>query len=168
MARICVAKILNAHGIRGLVKLRIHAENIELLRDPNITLYRDETSDETIIFTLKNALKGDYLAEVKGVSDRNDAEKLRHMEVFMDEADLPTLDEDEVYHRDLVGLDVINEEDQKLGRVKAVQNFGAEDLLEIAPSSGNSFFLPYRKDIVLKTDTNAKHIIVTGYEDYIG
>jgi 16S rRNA processing protein RimM len=168
MARICVAKILNAHGIRGLVKLRIHAENIELLRDPNITLYRDKTSDDTIIFTLKNALKGDYLAEVKGVSDRNDAEKLRHMEVFMDEADLPTLDEDEVYHRDLVGLDVINEEDQKLGRVKAVQNFGAEDLLEIAPPSGNSFFLPYRKDIVLKTDTNAKHIIVTGYEDYIG
>ena len=38
MKRICVAKILNAHGIRGLIKLRIHAENIELIRDPNITL----------------------------------------------------------------------------------------------------------------------------------
>jgi len=168
MGRICVAKILNAHGIRGLVKLRIHAENIELLRDPNITLYRDHSSADTIVFTLKNALKGDYLAEVKGVNDRNGAEALRHLEVFMDESDLPTLEDDEIYHRDLVGLDVLNEDNQKLGRVKAVQNFGAEDLLEIAPSSGNSFFLPYRKNIVLKADTDAKQIIVTDYEDFIG
>jgi 16S rRNA processing protein RimM len=168
MGRICVAKILNAHGIRGLVKLRIHAENIELIRDPNIPLYCDGTSAKTIKLTLKNALKGDYLAEVEGVGDRNAAEELRHLEIFMDEGDLPKLDDDEIYHRDLVEMTVVNEAGEALGIVKAVRNFGAEDLLEISPRSGNNFYLPYRSDFIIESNTDTKQIIITDYEDYIG
>jgi 16S rRNA processing protein RimM len=168
MSRLCIAKILNAHGIRGLVKIRIYADDISLVKGPDAVLYRDAESSEQIKITLKNPIKGDYLASVEGVDDRNAAEELRHLEIYMDEAKLPTLDDDEVYHRDLVGLSVIDSEKNKLGTVKLMQNFGAGDLLEIAPNSGNSFYLPFNKDYIVNIDLDEQQVTVQDFEDYLG
>ena len=167
MSRICIAKILNAHGIRGLVKLRIFADDIDIITDPSITFYRDKTGSDSIKVTLKNAIKGDYLASVEGVNDRNGAEELRHLKIYMDENALPELDDDEVYHRDLEGIGVKDEQDNVIGKVKAVQNFGAEDLFEISPTSGNSFFLPFRDEFIVDINTDDKIMVIKDYEDYI-
>jgi ribosomal 30S subunit maturation factor RimM len=65
-------------------------------------------------------------------------------------------------------MTVVNEAGEALGIVKAVRNFGAEDLLEISPRSGNNFYLPYRSDFIIESNTDTKQIIITDYEDYIG
>ena len=168
MSRLCIAKILNAHGIRGLVKIRIYADDIDLVKGSDAVLYRDAEGSDQIKITLKNPIKGDYLASVEGVDDRNAAEELRHLEIYMDEAKLPTLDDDEVYHRDLVGLSVIDSEKNKLGTVKLMQNFGAGDLLEISPNSGNNFYLPFNKEIIVNIDLDEQQVTVQDFEDYLG
>lgn len=168
MSRICVAKILNAHGIKGLVKLRLYVEDANLIEDPDISFYKGEVSNETIKIKLKNPIKGDFLAEIVGVHDRNAAELLRHAKIYMDENALPDLKDDEVYHKDLIGLSLIDKDSKEpIGRVKSIQNFGAEDLFEIAPLSGNAFFLPFRDEFIVDINIGDKFITITGYEDYL-
>lgn len=167
MTRICVAKILNAHGIKGFVKIRPFVDDISLLVNDQITLYKSENGQDKIVITLKNPVKGDYLAYIDGVNDRNAAEELRHVEIFMDEDDLPALDDDEIYHKDLVGLNVVNESDEKIGVVKSIQNFGAGDLVEIKPISGKSFYIPFNEDYVLDIDLDSETLKATNYQDFM-
>ena len=167
MGRICVAKILNAHGIKGFVKIRPYVDDVSLLQDDDITLYKDADGTKRIILTLKNALKGDYLASIEGVNDRNAAELLRHAEIYMDESDLPDLDEDEIYHKDLQQMDIMDEQGTKIGQVKSIQNFGAGDLIEVKPISGKSFYIPFNENYVLDIDTESKQMKVTNYQDFM-
>lgn len=167
MTRIRVAKILNAHGIKGFVKLRVFAEDIYLIEDPDVVLYRGKDSQEPIKITLKNAVKGDFLAAIDGVNDRNAAEELRHLEIFMDEGALPELEEDEFYHKDMAGLKVFDKDGNEFGKVKSIQNFGAEDLFEISPNAAKNFYLPYRDEFIINLDVDEKKLTIQDYEDYM-
>ena len=72
------------------------------------------------------------VARLKGVDDRSAAEALNGTELFIERATLPEeLEEEEFYHADLVGMDVLDERGERIGKVSAVQNFGAGDILEI-------------------------------------
>ena len=145
--RICVAKIATAHGVKGLVKLHIFAEDINLL---NNTLYTTETGDSEISITLKNATAKHWLAEVKDVTDRTEAEKLRGTELFIDQEHLPEPEEGEFYFSDLIGLECFDKDDKPIGKVIAVENFGAGDLLEIQAIGQESFYLPFTDDTILE------------------
>ena len=153
--RLCVAKIATAHGVKGLVKLHVFAENIDLIKGK---LFISETSDKTLDIILKNATAKHWLAEVDGVTDRTQAEKLRGLELYVDQKDLPEPDEDEFYIADLIGLPCIDENSEGIGEVIAVENFGAGDLLEIQPIGAESFYLPFNDDTII--DVNDKNITV--------
>ncbi|MEC7576057.1 MAG: ribosome maturation factor RimM, partial [Pseudomonadota bacterium] len=95
------------------------------------------------------------------------AELLRHAEIYMDESDLPDLDEDEIYHKDLQHMDIMDEQGTKIGQVKSIQNFGAGDLIEVKPISGKSFYIPFNENYVLDIDTESKQMKVTNYQDFM-
>ncbi len=103
------------------------------------------------------------LAEVKGCTSRNDADALRGTELFYNRDDLPETDEGEFYYDDLVGL-TVTENDNTLGKVKSVQNFGAGDLLEIQPTKGKSFFIPYADEFIIAVDLQATTITTQNTE----
>lgn len=145
--RICVAKIATAHGVKGLVKLHVFAEDIGLL---NNTLYTSETGDSEISMTLKNATAKHWLAEIKDVTDRTEAEKLRGTELYIDQEHLPEPEEGEFYFSDLIGLDCFDKDDQPIGKIIAVENFGAGDLLEIQATGQESFYLPFNDDTIIE------------------
>ena len=157
--RICVAKIATAHGIKGLVKLHVFVENTDLL---NSDLFTAETGNKTLKIKLKNATAKHWLAEIDGVTDRTEAEKLRGTNFYINKDTLPEPNEGEVYINDLIGLPCIDEDETTIGKVIAFQNFGAGDLLDIQPSSniggGDSFYLPMTDDTVL--DIQEDKIIV--------
>ena len=144
--RICIAKIATAHGIKGLVKLHVFADDETLA---NGILFTSESGDKTLSLKLKNQTAKYWLAEVEGITDRTDAEKLRGTELYIDKENLPDADEDEFYIADLIGLACIDKSKKHIGKIIAVENFGASDLLEIQPDSGESFYLPFTDETVL-------------------
>ena len=120
--------ITSAHGIRGEVKLKSFTENPEAIASygPLAT----KTGGTLEIEWLKPSKNG-FIARIKGVSDRNQAEALRGTELRVDRKKLPEPDEEEFYYADLIGLRADTPDGDVYGKVIAVHDFGAGDLLEI-------------------------------------
>ena len=148
--RILIGEITTAHGIKGFVKVRSYADDVEILESGEI--FTGETSDARLSFKIKNALKGDWVAEVKGVTDRNAAEALRGTRLYIDRAALPGTDDDEYYVEDMKGLRVVDRSGKDLGIVTDVVNYGAGDLIDIKPSTGDSYYLPFTDETILDVD----------------
>jgi 16S rRNA processing protein RimM len=113
--------------------------------------YRDlKRADGAPALTLAGgrAQKGALIARAREVADRDQAEALKGLELYVPRAALPTPDEDEFYLADLVGLRAVSAAGKELGRVKSVQNFGAGDLMEIQPEDGPSWWLPFTDEAV--------------------
>lgn len=142
--RICVGEISTAHGVRGLVKIKPYGDDPQTLERYG-PLFTSETGDQSHKITLKHQAGGAWIAEIDGITDRNDAEKLRGTPLWLDRNLLPVLDaeEDGYYHSDLIGMRVIGIDGIEWGKVIAVENFGASDLLEIKPADQASFYLPF-------------------------
>ena len=158
--RICVARIGAAHGVRGEVKLWSFTE------DPAaVAQYGPlETQDGTRCFEIEalRAAKDHFVARIAGVNDRDAAEKLRNIELYIPRARLPKIEEaDTFYHADLVGLDAVTPEGARVGTVHALHNFGAGDIIEIAPAGGGDpLMLPFNETTVPKIDVAARQIVV--------
>jgi 16S rRNA processing protein RimM len=154
--RILIGEIATAHGIKGYVKVRCFAEDKTLLESEHVRM-----ADGTpVSLKLKHAIKEDWAAEVKGVSDRNAAERLRGTKLYVDRGALPDTDDGELYIEDMIGLKVVDEKGSIIGTLESVQNYGASDLLDIKPiDGGQNFYLPYTEDCVV--DLDAGTIIVT-------
>lgn len=161
MSKVCIAKILTAHGVRGLVKIHCYLENPADLERFNPL---QSENGKSFNLRLKNPMQDFYLAEIEGIKDRNDAEKLRNTELFIDRASLPDLEDGEVYYEDLIGLDALDTDGTVIGKVIAVENFGAGDLIEIQPVSGKTFYLPLAEPFV--TDIQETSLRVDQTEEF--
>ena len=136
--RVALGKIHAPHGVKGLVKILPYGDDPALL---------EQVLDFKI--TLKNPQGKYYLAQVEGVNDRDAAEALKGTELFISRDKLPEIeDEDTFYFEDLVGLSTVDENGEETGKVIAVHNFGAGDLLEIRPLKGEDYLLPFTDENV--------------------
>jgi len=158
--RIRVARIGAAHGIRGEVKLWSFTEDPMAVANYGPL----ETEDGARRFEIEAARPGkDFLvARIAGIEDRNAAEKLRNIDLFVPRGRLPPIKEaDTFYHADLVGLEAVSEAGVALGAVIAIHNFGAGDLIEIEPGSGGEpLLLPFNETTVPTIDLKAGRIVV--------
>ena len=157
-AQVCVARIGAAHGVRGQVKLWTFTE------DPfAVTRYGVlSTSDGARQFEVTQAreAKGFLVATLKGVTSRNEAERLNGVELYVAREKLPATDEDEYYHADLIGLAAVSAAGEALGRVVAIHNFGAGDIIEIAPPSGPTILLPFTNAVVPAVDLAGGRVVI--------
>lgn len=161
--RVCIGKISAAHGVKGLVKVLPYCEDLSLL---NGTLFTGEKGDKTLDVAIKSNSGKYLLAAVEGIHNKEDADKLKD-KLYIDRSTLPDLDDDDsVYIHDLLGLNALDENEEKLGKVKAVQNFGAGDLLEIQPSLGQSYFIPFQDEFIISLDLEAQSITLKGAEQF--
>jgi len=136
-----IGHIAAAHGIRGEVKIRCFVENPE-----DFGAYGPPADAGGRQYTLSGIrpAKGPFVvAQVAGIRDRNAAEALAGRDLFVPRDRLPPPEEDEWYYSDLIGLTAIDQGGQTLGTVIAVHDFGAGDLIEIAPASGKPFMVPF-------------------------
>ena len=142
LKRICVGKISGAHGVKGLVKILPLCEDHSLL---------EQTLEHTI--KIKSSAGKHLLAEIEGVASREAADALRHTELHITRDQLPEIeDENSFYYEDLVGLACVDENGTDIGKVIAVQNFGAGDLLEIQPQSGQSILVPFTDETIIEVN----------------
>lgn len=150
--RICLGEISTAHGVRGLVRIRIYGNDPQALSRYG-PLFTSETGEKTITVKMKNAANKFWIAEVEGVADRDKAEALRGTKLWIERDKLPEPEgDDEFYYEDLIGMTVHTETDGEVGTVVAVDNFGAGDLLEIKPPVGPTFYLPFADEYVLEVN----------------
>jgi 16S rRNA processing protein RimM len=155
--RICVARIGAAHGTIGEVRLwSFTADPKAVVRYGALT-----TSDgRPIEIASLRSGKGFFIARIAGVTDRNGAERLRNLDLFVPRDRLPPPAADEYYHADLIGLTALDRGGNPLGTVIAVHNFGAGDLLEIAPSRGETLLLPFTAAVAPQVDIAAGRIVI--------
>ena len=159
MARlILVGRIGAAHGLRGLVKLQsFTAEPAAIGRYGPL---QDAAGKRRFEVTVQNLVKGGVVARIAGVDDRTQAEKLRGVELYLPREALPPAEEGEYYHADLIGLAVELIDGRPLGRVEAVDNFGAGDLLTVERAGQTSVSLPFTDRVVPVVDLVAGRIVV--------
>jgi 16S rRNA processing protein RimM len=102
-----------------------------------------------------------FVARVAGVGDRDAAERLRNLKLYVPRDRLPELGEaDTFYHADLIGLAVVGTDGAELGTVLAVHDFGAGDLIEIKPSTGATVMLPFTDVVVPEVDLARRRLVV--------
>src|SRR5262245_24074210 len=130
MARVCIAQIGAAHGVRGEVRLKAFTQ--DPLSVAGFGPLEAEDGRRIEIETVRPA-KDMLVARLKGVTDRNAAEALTNLRLYVARERLPEVEDDEFYHADLIGLAATTSDGAPFGIVKAVHNFGAGDLLEIEP-----------------------------------
>src|SRR6185437_8568135 len=112
--------------------------------------------------------KGHLVATLKGVATREDAERLNGIELYIAREKLPATDEGEYYHADLIGLAAVNAADEPLGRVTAIHNFGAGDIIEIAPPHGAAMLLPFTNAVVPTVDLSGGRVVIELPEEIEG
>lgn len=155
---ICVARIGAPHGVRGAVKLwPFTADPLAVLDYGPLS-----TKDGTRRFEVETAreAKGHLVATLKGVTSRDEAERLNGLELFVPRQALPPTETDEYYHADLIGLAAVSTAGELLGRVVAMHNFGAGDIIEIAPPQGPTRLLPFTNAVVPTVDLAAGRVII--------
>lgn len=138
-----------AHGIKGEVRIASHTQDPEA-----IAAYgplKTNRPELTITIEAARLSKTVLIARIKGIRDRNAAEALNGVALYIERDRLPeTEDEDDFYHADLIGLDArLDESGVSIGAVLALHNYGAGDLIEIQdPRSGDTFLYPFTKAVV--------------------
>ncbi len=164
--RICVARIGAAHGVRGEVKLWPFTE------DPLAVLNYGplSTKDGTRHFEVVHArvAKDHLVATLKGVASRDDAARVNGVELYIARDALPETDDGEYYHADLIGLRAVDTGDGEIGKVLAIHNFGAGDIIEIAPAQGPTLLLPFTDAVVPSVDLAAGKVVIALPGEIIG
>ena len=141
--RVALAAVAGAHGVKGEVRVKLFADSVEsLARHSRLYVGGRDLALRDVKHGGKTAI-----ARFEGISDRSQAEALRGELVEIDRDQLPSLEEGEYYHADLIGLPCVDEGGKPLGKVVAVENFGAGDLLEVERTDGQRSLIPFRDPI---------------------
>ena len=155
---ICVGAIAGAFGVRGEAKIKCFTDDPAAIGDYGPLA----TEDGKRQFTLKltRQIKGGYAARLTGVETREDAEALKGTRLYAARTSLPDPDEEEFYYADLLGLRIETADGAVLGKIKAVQDFGAGDVIEYLPEAGGeSLYLPFTREAVPTVDIAGGRIV---------
>jgi len=163
---VTLAAITGAHGVGGEVRLKLFGEGVESLK--GFRAFRVSGRDAPLtVKKVRDDGKGGAIARFAEVGDRNTAEALRGSLLTVSRDELPALEEGEYYYADLIGLDAVSEDGTALGKVIAVENYGAGDVIEIERPEGSkprTFMVPMHKDAVTGWD-EAKLTVTADFAD---
>jgi 16S rRNA processing protein RimM len=155
--RICIAKIVNVHGIKGEVKIKTYT-----ISDNDIFTFKAIYDEENNLYNIKKSgvSKGCIIARINDLKDRNESTKLVGKELFIEREELPEINDEEFYHSDLIGLDIVDLDRKRLGSVKAIHNFGNSDILEIEfTKSVNNNLFPFTREIFPEINIKENYVV---------
>ena len=158
---ILLGAVIGAQGLKGEVKVKTFTET-------PLGAYGPLHSEDGRRFDIASsrAGKGDIaIVKFAGVETREAAEALKGLQLFIYRNQLPVTETDEFYHADLVGLSADDEEGRRIGIVRAIHNFGASDVIEIARADGGEVMLPFTREFVPLVDVEAGRIVIAVPED---
>ena len=148
-SRVCLGVIVGVKGLRGEVRVKSFTE------DPvDVAAYGPLATEDgrSFALTVSGAAQGAVIARIKGVADRNAAEALKGLKLYVKRGALPAADDGSYYHADLVGLAAELVSGEKLGKVTGVFNFGAGDMIDVAIDEGRSELVPFNDVTIAEVD----------------
>ena len=157
--RVCLGVVTAPHGVRGAVRIKSFTEEPE-----DVGRYGPLT-DETGVrrFELRligAAKKGVVVARLSGIVDRNQAEALRGLRLYLPRSALPQTEDEEYYHADLIGLEAVLGDGTPVGQVRAIHDFGAGDTLELARPGAPVLMVPFTRTVVPKVELAAGRLVL--------
>lgn len=156
--RVCLGLVAGAHGVRGAVRIKSFTAKPE-----DVAGYgplEDESGRQRFSLRLVGEAKGVLIGWLSGVADRERAEALRGLRLYLPRAALPPTGEDEFYHADLIGLEAVLADGTALGQVKSVHDFGAGDTLEIERPEGPPAMVPFTRAVVPIVDLESGRLVI--------
>jgi 16S rRNA processing protein RimM len=156
--QVCIGIVTGPHGVQGAVRIKSFAEAPE-----DIARYgplADETGARSFELRLIGAGKGVVIARLSGVEDRNRAEALRGLRLYLPRSALPQTEAEEYYHADLIGLEAVLGDGTPVGEVRAIHDFGAGDTLELARLGAPPLMVPFTRTVVPSVDLAAGRLVL--------
>jgi 16S rRNA processing protein RimM len=155
---LAVGQLVRLHGLNGNLVLRICTDFPERLQK-GVQVFLGE---DHLPFEIEDVrwFKSDLLLRFRGVSTREAAERLKNLWVMVRVEDLPSLPDGEDYHHQLIGLAVITNDNQELGRVMEIIGTGANDVLIVRSENAKEILLPVIDDVLLNIDLGTRTIHV--------
>jgi 16S rRNA processing protein RimM len=160
---ILLAAIIGAQGLKGAVKVKLFTETPDGLA--RYGALKDKHGKHFEITAVRPAKEGEAVISFSGIESRDQAEALKGTELFVDRAQLPAPGEEEFYHADLIGLEAQDGEGRSLGKVAAIHNYGASDVIEIIRPDGDSVLLAFTRETVPVIDIAGGRVVVAVPED---
>jgi 16S rRNA processing protein RimM len=153
-ALVCLGQIGAPHGVRGEVRLRSFTAKPEAIAAYGTLQIED---GRAIAIESLRAAKDHFVATLSGIHDRDAAAQLANQKLYVPRERLPQLaDPEEFYHSDLIGLAVIDSDGRRLGKIVAIHNFGAGDLLELRLDASS------KTELLAFNDANVPRVDVAG------
>ncbi len=154
---VTLAAVTGAHGVAGEVRLKLFGDGWESLKP-----HKAFNGGVLTLGKVRSDGKGGAVARFAEVADRNAAEALRGTTLTVPRASLPALEDGEFYFSDLLDLAVVTDAGEDVGRVKAVENFGATDVIEIERPDGKTVMVPLTLEAVPEWDSE-RLIVAAGF-----
>lgn len=156
---ILIARIGAAHGVRGEVRVKPFGLDGEAIGEHGPLRSRDGARLLTVD-RIRPIAGGMVIVKFIGIDDRTAAERLNHLDLFVERSMLPEPEEDEFYYTDLIGLAVVTLAGEPIGHVIAVHDFGAGDLLEVDRPGKTSVFVPFTKAVVSTVEIARGRVLI--------
>jgi 16S rRNA processing protein RimM len=157
--RVLIGVVVGAQGVRGQVRIKSFAQ-----RPQDIDAYgplQDKSGRQRFEVKAQGFSRGAVIAGIAGIADRNAAEALRGVELYVDRAALPQTAADEYYQADLIGLAAEDKAGAALGRVRAVEDYGAGPLLELERSGAKrTVLVPFTKAVLVQVDLAGGRLVL--------
>ena len=164
--RVCLGVVGAPHGVRGAFRVKTFTDAAEDL--VGYGPLSDETGDRVFELRIVGESKGQVVVKAAGVADRDAAQVLRGTRLYVSRSVLPPPDDDEFYYADLIGMTVVDRTGTTVGTVKAVQDFGAGDLIEVALAGGGEALVPFTRTIVPEVDIEGRRIVIDPPDGLLG
>ncbi|UAA40120.1 ribosome maturation factor RimM [Paraneptunicella aestuarii] len=163
---IVVGKIGAPHGIRGWVRINSYTEELEGIFNYSPWLISVQGEVKEYKVTSWKLQNKSVVAKLEGIDSRNDIELLKNADIEVSVEQLPELQDDDYYWRDLIGLNVVTESGYDMGTVEQLFETGANDVMMVKANMNDAYgakqrMIPYLYDqVIKKVDLQAKSIIV--------
>ncbi len=162
---ICIGQCAGAFGVKGEVKIKSFCQKPEDIFAYGVLL--NDAGDVILSPISHRVVKNAFAARCQEIETREQAQALAGEKLYIHRKDMPKPEEDEFYFADLIGCEVKTTEGKRMGKVLAVHNYGAGDLLEISGHKDiATFFHPFTKKAVPKVDVKAKRIVIKYEKPY--
>jgi 16S rRNA processing protein RimM len=155
--------VIGASGLKGAVKAKIFTASPEALT--SYGALKDRNGREFSITAFRPGKPGEAVISFAGIASREAAEGLKGTELFIARDALPQTGDEEFYHADLIGLEAQDSEGRVLGKIAALHNFGAGDIVEIQRPDGDSVLLAFTRETVPVIDIPGGRVVVAVPED---
>lgn len=154
---ILIATLKQPHGLQGQLNITPHGHNpADLLSYKQLWL----SNQASLTITKLKANNRSYIASFAEITSREQAEQLTGQPLYINQNQLPSLNEDEFYYKDLEGCILVDKQNNLWGVVIKVMDFGAAPILEIKPEHGKSVLIPFTQYSVLQVDIQNKQLCI--------